>query len=158
MDLNRRYHELRCSNKATPTIYALKKLITQNQADDRGGNLVKGIATKHVIVAGVEYLIDLHGHSVKNNVFLYGNSHKDLEYEPRYRPLVFADSFASQCKMFCIESCRLATQKSKRSTGRYVVWEVKILRQSLCPLSVPNGFRPIWFYNELKFWCTGARC
>ena len=92
--------------------------------------------------------VDLHGHSRKHNVFMYGchtpkADHTQFLYErllpfllseqvdhdPRSIPLI-KFFFAQAADMFCLASCKFAVQRCKESTGRVVTWRS----------GVPNSF------------------
>jgi hypothetical protein len=75
--------------------------------------------------------VDLHGHSRKHNVFMYGchtpkADHTQFLYE-RLLPFLLSEQAAD---MFCLASCKFAVQRCKESTGRVVTWRS----------GVPNSF------------------
>ena len=71
VDLNRAWDQP--SRKLTPTIFALKRLLAQLHESKPGGN-------------GVALYVDLHGHSVKRDIFVYGVERRDLWAPPRAPP------------------------------------------------------------------------
>ncbi|XP_051040214.1 cytosolic carboxypeptidase 2 isoform X3 [Phodopus roborovskii] len=69
---------------------------------------------------------DFHGHSRKNNIFLYGcnsNSRRHWLHE-RVFPLMLSKNAPDK---FCFDSCNFKVQKCKEGTGRVVMWRMGIL-------------------------------
>uniref|UniRef100_A0A8C6Q8X7 Cytosolic carboxypeptidase 2 n=1 Tax=Nannospalax galili TaxID=1026970 RepID=A0A8C6Q8X7_NANGA len=69
---------------------------------------------------------DFHGHSRKNNIFLYGcnsNSRKHWLHE-RVFPLMLSKNAPDK---FSFNSCNFKVQKCKEGTGRVVMWRMGIL-------------------------------
>ncbi|CAI8023996.1 Cytosolic carboxypeptidase 3 [Geodia barretti] len=99
---------------AFPTIFHTKKMMNSFQQE------------REVCI-----YVDLHGHSRKHNVFMYGchtpkADHTQFLYE-RLLPFLLSEQAAD---MFCLESCKFAVQRCKESTGRVVTWRS----------GVPNSF------------------
>ncbi|KAM6160872.1 cytosolic carboxypeptidase 2 [Erethizon dorsatum] len=68
---------------------------------------------------------DFHGHSRKNNVFLYGcgsNDHRHWLHE-RVFPLMLSKNAPDK---FSFQSCNFKVQKSREGTGRVVMWRMGI--------------------------------
>ncbi|XP_076422637.1 cytosolic carboxypeptidase 3 isoform X3 [Peromyscus maniculatus bairdii] len=72
---------------------------------------------------------DLHGHSRKQNIFMYGcdGSHrsktKGLYLQQRIFPLMLSKNCPNQ---FSFSACKFNVQKSKEGTGRVVMWKMGI--------------------------------
>ncbi|XP_040601673.1 cytosolic carboxypeptidase 2 isoform X3 [Mesocricetus auratus] len=69
---------------------------------------------------------DFHGHSRKNNIFLYGcnsNSRKHWLHE-RVFPLMLSKNAPDK---FSFDSCNFKVQKCKEGTGRVVMWRMGII-------------------------------
>ncbi|XP_051885674.1 cytosolic carboxypeptidase 2-like [Pristis pectinata] len=69
---------------------------------------------------------DFHGHSRKNNAFMYGCSGNQLPVQPlgeRVFPLMMSKNAADK---FSYQSCKFKVQKSKAGTGRVVMWKMGI--------------------------------
>ncbi|XP_040894106.1 cytosolic carboxypeptidase 2 [Toxotes jaculatrix] len=69
---------------------------------------------------------DFHGHSRKNNVFMYGcNSRGDasLKLHERVFPLMMSKNASNK---FSFKSCKFRVQKSKEGTGRIAMWRLGI--------------------------------
>ncbi|CAN0068544.1 unnamed protein product, partial [Heterosigma akashiwo] len=99
VDLNRRYH--RPSAQLHPEIFHLKRLLGQVR-DQRG----------------IFLYLDLHGHSRKKNVFLYGcDLAGEGELDQRLAPRHVG---AHRDKYFSYPDCSFAVQRSKHATGRVV--------------------------------------
>ncbi|CAF1138870.1 unnamed protein product [Adineta ricciae] len=69
---------------------------------------------------------DFHGHSRRNNVFIYGCENK-REPKERFKERIFPSIFSKNdpCK-FSYSSCRFKVQKQKEGTGRIVMWSMGI--------------------------------
>lgn len=85
VDLNRQY--ITTSKVLHPTIYYLKKLLKKVK-DEK--NLV--------------FFCDLHGHSRKKNIFMFGNSGKDSLHREMLMPLLMRDN----CSVFSLKNCSFA--------------------------------------------------
>ncbi|XP_023566627.1 cytosolic carboxypeptidase 2 isoform X2 [Octodon degus] len=68
---------------------------------------------------------DFHGHSRKNNVFLYGCSSNDPRHwlHERVFPLMLSKNAPDK---FSFHSCNFKVQKSREGTGRVVMWRMGI--------------------------------
>ncbi|KAM4748698.1 cytosolic carboxypeptidase 3 [Rhinophrynus dorsalis] len=69
---------------------------------------------------------DLHGHSRKQNVFMYGcngSQAKDRHLYERLFPLLLSKNSP---EMFSFPACKFQVQKSKEGTGRVVMWKMGI--------------------------------
>ncbi|XP_019354330.1 cytosolic carboxypeptidase 2 isoform X3 [Alligator mississippiensis] len=69
---------------------------------------------------------DLHGHSRKNNVFMYGCNNKGptaQQLHERIFPLMLSKNAPDK---FSFHSCKFKVQKSKEGTGRIVMWRMGI--------------------------------
>ncbi|KAK7475648.1 hypothetical protein BaRGS_00033141 [Batillaria attramentaria] len=110
-DLNRNYRHPRREN--FPTIYNVKAMVEE-------------LAQKHEIML----YCDLHGHSRKHNVFMYGNntsSEEDTSGVGAARAFISERLFpwlmSSKCPdKFSFRSCKFAIRRCKESTGRVVMW------------------------------------
>ncbi|XP_006896824.1 PREDICTED: cytosolic carboxypeptidase 2 [Elephantulus edwardii] len=69
---------------------------------------------------------DFHGHSRKNNIFLYGCNNNDRKYwlHERVFPLMLSKNAPDK---FSFRSCNFKIQKCKEGTGRVVMWRMGIL-------------------------------
>ncbi|XP_037378155.1 cytosolic carboxypeptidase 2 isoform X2 [Talpa occidentalis] len=69
---------------------------------------------------------DFHGHSRKNNIFLYGCNNNDRNYwlHERVFPLMLSKNAPDK---FSFHSCNFKVQKCKEGTGRVVMWRMGIL-------------------------------
>jgi hypothetical protein len=94
-DLNRRWKTP--SKVIHPTVYHTKKLVKESHEE-----------------RGVFLFCDLHGHSRKNNVFMYGCHNAKVPEETRIFPYLLGKI----SQYFCYESSRFGNQKSKESTAR----------------------------------------
>lgn len=101
-DLNRQWHHP--SETYHPTIFHTKELLKKEQS-----------------IRGVVLFCDLHGHSRKKNVFLYGC---DTKKRPNPRSRAFAKLFSMQQtarKYISFPDCSFKISKSKETTARVVV-------------------------------------
>ncbi|XP_023612360.1 cytosolic carboxypeptidase 2 isoform X2 [Myotis lucifugus] len=69
---------------------------------------------------------DFHGHSRKNNIFLYGCNSHDRKYwlHERVFPFMLSKNVPDK---FSFHSCNFKVQKCKEGTGRVVMWRMGIL-------------------------------
>ncbi|XP_058518257.1 cytosolic carboxypeptidase 2 [Ochotona princeps] len=69
---------------------------------------------------------DFHGHSRKNNIFLYGCNNNNRKYwlHERVFPLMLSKNVPDK---FSFHSCNFKVQKCKEGTGRVVMWRMGIL-------------------------------
>ncbi|XP_051979139.1 cytosolic carboxypeptidase 2-like isoform X2 [Xyrauchen texanus] len=85
-------------------------------------NMVKRLLSEKEVVV----YCDFHGHSRKNNVFMYGcNDHKDASQclQERIFPLMMSKNAKDK---FSFRSCKFKIHKSKEGTGRIVMWRLGI--------------------------------
>uniref|UniRef100_A0A669QSZ1 ATP/GTP binding protein like 2 n=1 Tax=Phasianus colchicus TaxID=9054 RepID=A0A669QSZ1_PHACC len=70
---------------------------------------------------------DFHGHSRKNNVFMYGcdggRDGSETRFQERIFPLMLSKNAPDK---FSFSSCKFKVQKSKEGTGRVVMWRMGI--------------------------------
>jgi cytosolic carboxypeptidase protein 2/3 len=99
-DLNRRWKAP--SRVLHPVNFAVKKLI-RTFAKDR------------------ELLLycDLHGHSRRKNIFMYGNNLKDTPHSTRVFPYVLS----KLCDYFSFEQCRFSMNRQKDGTARIAMYK-----------------------------------
>ncbi|XP_064369569.1 cytosolic carboxypeptidase 2 [Dromaius novaehollandiae] len=70
---------------------------------------------------------DFHGHSRKNNVFMYGCSGSGASAMPRLHERIFPLMLSKNAPdKFSFRSCKFKVQKSKEGTGRIVMWRMGI--------------------------------
>ncbi|XP_063053055.1 cytosolic carboxypeptidase 2 isoform X2 [Engraulis encrasicolus] len=85
-------------------------------------NMVKRLLSERDVIL----YCDLHGHSRKNNVFMYGcDSRHDTSVDLQERVFPLMMSKNAQDK-FSFSSCKFQVQKSKEGTGRIVMWRLGI--------------------------------
>ncbi|KAK0145742.1 Cytosolic carboxypeptidase 2 [Merluccius polli] len=85
-------------------------------------NMVKRLVSQTDVVL----YCDFHGHSRKNNVFMYGCDDRDnasLQLHERVFPLMMSKNAKDK---FSFRSCKFRVQKSKEGTGRIVMWRLGI--------------------------------
>lgn len=70
---------------------------------------------------------DLHGHSRRKNVFMYGNNFEDRPHSTRVFPFIMS----KLCDFFSFEYSRFSVHKSKEATARVTLWR---------ELKIPNVF------------------
>ena len=134
-----------------PTVYHTKRMIEQF-CQEREVWSVPGVCVASAVCAPLLQVcvyVDLHGHSRKHNVFMYGchtpqADHTHFLYE-RVLPFLLAQqvrAWANVCchginedvlqapSKFSFASCKFAVQRGKEATGRVVTWRS----------GVPNSF------------------
>ncbi|XP_061174704.1 uncharacterized protein LOC133183807 isoform X2 [Saccostrea echinata] len=107
-DLNRNYKTV--LKDSYPSVWHTKNMIR------------KLLQEREIIV-----YCDLHGHSRKQNVFIYGceNRHNaEKRLKERVFPLMLNKNAPDKFKF---ESCKFKVQKSKEGTGRIVMWNMGIM-------------------------------
>ncbi|XP_056640124.1 cytosolic carboxypeptidase Nna1-like isoform X7 [Diorhabda sublineata] len=75
---------------------------------------------------GVAMYCDLHAHSRKHNIFIYGCENRrgsEKKLHEQVFPLMLHKNAADK---FCFESCKFKIQKNKEGTGRVVMWMMGI--------------------------------
>ncbi len=107
-DLNRRWKVP--GSSIHPTIYNAKKMILEQEKE-----------------RGVTFFCDLHGHSRKRDVFMYGCNYPDFPEKTRIFPLILS----KLCPFFSFDRSRFGVQKSKERTSRITLWR---------ELGIPNIF------------------
>lgn len=86
-----------------PVLYHLKRLLKKTH-DER-----------HVVV-----FCDLHGHSRKKNIFMYGNG---LKSDTKFKERIFPYMLEKQAEVFSYKDCAFSVQRAKEGTGRVVGWK-----------------------------------
>ena len=102
-DLNRQYRTV--IRETYPSIWYTKAMIKRLLED-----------------CGVVMYCDMHAHSRKHNVFLYGCENKrqpEKKLSEQVFPLMLHKNVADK---FSFENCKFKIQKNKEGTGRIVVW------------------------------------
>ncbi|XP_071387157.1 cytosolic carboxypeptidase 2-like [Centroberyx affinis] len=85
-------------------------------------NMVKRLMAERDVVL----YCDFHGHSRKNNVFMYGCNNRD-DTAPQLHERVFPLMMSKNANdKFSFRSCKFRVQKSKEGTGRIVMWRLGI--------------------------------
>ena len=70
---------------------------------------------------------DLHGHSRRKNIFMYGNNYQEKPDATRVFPFILS----KLCDFFSFELSRFSMHKSKEATARIAIWK---------ELKIPNIF------------------
>ncbi|KAL4714463.1 hypothetical protein ACJJTC_017758 [Scirpophaga incertulas] len=102
-DLNRQYRTV--IRETYPPVWHTKVMVRRLQEE-----------------CGVAMYIDLHAHSRKHNVFIYGcesRRNTDKRLQEQVFPLMLHKNAADK---FSFENCKFRIQRSKEGTGRVVVW------------------------------------
>lgn len=102
-DLNRKY--INPDSRLHPTIFHTKELLKKAQA--------KG---------GLFTFIDLHAHSRKKNVFIYG-PHYPLHNDKYYKMRVLPKLISERTEMFRYFGCKFRNDVNKKKAARLVVWK-----------------------------------
>lgn len=110
-DLNRRYDNP--DFRFHPTVWAIKNLTEDLQFAK--SEWLNGVREDNVMA-----FIDMHGHSRKKSVFMYGPQvplHSDKYLKMRVIPRLLSD----ETDMFRFHSCRFVNEKSKAKAARIVI-------------------------------------
>ena len=113
-DLNRKY--LNPDEKLHPTVCAIKRLVSkitypdgpENDEDDGEENSVFAF-------------IDMHGHSRKKNVFIYG-PYYPLHHERYLKMRIIPKLLSEETNKFRFFSCKFRIERSKEKAARIVLW------------------------------------
>ncbi|XP_030766572.1 cytosolic carboxypeptidase Nna1-like isoform X2 [Sitophilus oryzae] len=106
-DLNRQYRTV--MRDAYPSIWYTKLMVRRLLEE-----------------CGVALYCDLHAHSRKHNIFIYGCENRrggDRRLQEQVFPLMLHKNTADK---FSFESCKFRIQKAKEGTGRVVMWMMGI--------------------------------
>ncbi|XP_064634317.1 cytosolic carboxypeptidase 2-like isoform X2 [Lineus longissimus] len=107
-DLNRNYKTV--LKESFPSVWHCK-------------NMIKRLAEEREIIV----YCDLHGHSRKHNVFIYGCENRNNPSR-RLRERIFPVMLGRNASdKFSFEGCKFKMQKSKEGTGRIVMWNLGIM-------------------------------
>jgi cytosolic carboxypeptidase protein 2/3 len=107
-DLNRNYKTI--LKEAFPPVWHTREMIRRFSQE------------REIIV-----YCDLHGHSRRQNIFMYG-CHNNKDERRRFKERIFPLILSKNCKdKFSYKYCRFKIQKSKDGTGRIVMWNLGIL-------------------------------
>ena len=114
-DLNRKYHNP--DDKLHPTVCAIKKMVSQIVDKDSHSedNPYK------VLDSEVFAFIDMHGHSRKKNVFIYG-PYYPLHSDKYLRMRIIPKLLSEETSKFRYFSCKFRIEKSKEKAARIVLW------------------------------------
>lgn len=107
VDLNRQWMEP--SRRLHPTIFSTK-------------NMIKRFMEEREVVL----FCDLHAHSRKKNIFMYGNTNqRPSSSDPlsRLRERIFPKLLENTSPIFSFQDCSFVQSKSKESCGRVVVYK-----------------------------------
>ena len=114
-DLNRWYDEP--DFRFHPTVWSIK-----NMCDDLlNGNLAKGfgpLCNQDDIIA----FVDMHGHSRKKNVFIYGPPFP-LHCKDYFKVRVIPKLLSEETEMFRFFGCRFQNDLCKARAARIVLWK-----------------------------------
>ncbi|XP_032724708.1 cytosolic carboxypeptidase 3 isoform X2 [Lontra canadensis] len=107
-DLNRNYTSL--LKESFPSVWYTR-------------NMIRRLMEKREVIL----YCDLHGHSRKENIFMYGCDGSDrckaLYLQQRIFPLMLSKNCPNK---FSFSACKFNVQKSKEGTGRVVMWKMGI--------------------------------
>ncbi|BFZ04187.1 hypothetical protein BsWGS_07225 [Bradybaena similaris] len=139
-DLNRNYKTV--LKDAYPSVWNTKTMIR------------KLLQERDIIV-----YCDLHGHSRRHNVFIYGceQHHGSAKrFHERIFPFMLSKNTPEK---FCFNSCKFKVHKSKESTGRVVMWNLGVmnsytLEATFCGSSL--GKMKGYHFNQSHFEMMGS--
>lgn len=114
-DLNRKYHNP--DQKLHPTVCAIKALISSIVNKDSQDKDEQQINQGDEVFA----FIDMHGHSRKKNVFIYG-PYFPLHSEKYLKMRIIPKLLSEETTKFRYFSCKFRIEKSKEKAARIVLW------------------------------------
>lgn len=124
-DLNRQYRTV--IRETYPSIWntkaMLKRFDTYTTSITFLINNIFNFSYRLLEDCGVALYCDMHAHSRKHNIFIYGcenlKRHPDRRLLEQVFPLMLHKNVADK---FSFENCKFRVQKNKEGTGRIVVW------------------------------------
>ncbi|XP_048455975.1 cytosolic carboxypeptidase 3-like [Rhincodon typus] len=136
-DLNRKYRSY--LKESYPSVWYTRKLI------------------KRLMEERTVFLYcDLHGHSRKQNIFMYGCQSRRRTVSSYAKQRVFPFMLSKNCcNKFCFKSCKFHVKRAKEGTGRVVAWRMGVtnsytLETTFCGSTLGNS-RDIHFnVNDLE--------
>nr|XP_045047000.2 cytosolic carboxypeptidase 3 [Desmodus rotundus] len=107
-DLNRNYTSV--LKKLFPSVWSTR-------------NMIRRLMEKREVIL----YCDLHGHSRKDNIFMYGCGASDRCKALHLQQQIFPLMLSKNCPdKFSFSACKFNIQKSKQGTGRVVMWKMGI--------------------------------
>lgn len=104
-DLNRQWGASEAKRDVAPEIFGARDMIEQSTQ------------TREVLL-----FCDLHGHSRKHGIFMYG-CNNDSSLEKRFKERIFPFMLSQNAKdLFEFKRCQFKIQKCKEKTGRINIW------------------------------------
>jgi hypothetical protein len=113
-DLNRKYHAP--DSRLHPTVCAIKKIV-HNICYPENEEETEGPLDDDKVFA----FIDMHGHSRKKNVFVYG-PYYPLHNDKYFRMRVLPKLISEETSKFRYFSCKFKIERSKEKAARIVLW------------------------------------
>lgn len=109
-DLNRKYHNP--DEYLHPTVCSIKNLIKKLVTPDNNEENIDNEIFAY---------IDMHGHSRKKNVFIYG-PYYPLHSEKYFKMRIIPKLISEETTKFRFFSCKFRIEKSKEKAARIVLW------------------------------------
>lgn len=140
-DLNRQYRTV--MRDAYPSIWYTKLMVRRYIYNSLQNTGIKDMFYRLLEECGVALYCDLHAHSRKHNIFIYGCENRrggDRRLQEQVFPLMLHKNTADKVIKalttlrkalktlikFSFESCKFRIQKAKEGTGRVVMWMMGI--------------------------------
>jgi len=114
-DLNRKYHAP--DEKLHPTVCAIKKLVSQIVYPEGKSEDAQQPPEEERVFA----FIDMHGHSRKKNVFIYG-PYYPLHHDRYLKMRIIPKLLSEETSKFRFFSCKFRIERSKEKAARIVLW------------------------------------
>lgn len=112
-DLNRKYHDP--DEKLHPTVCAIKKLVSSIVYPNGRTNEPPNEEDR------IFAFIDMHGHSRKKNVFIYG-PYYPLHHDRYFKMRIIPKLLSEETNKFRFFSCKFRIERSKEKAARIVLW------------------------------------
>ncbi|CAL8091820.1 unnamed protein product [Orchesella dallaii] len=122
-DLNRQYRTV--LREAFPQIYHAKVMLRKLQEEH-----------------GIFLYCDLHGHSRRHNIFIYGCENRRIPEKrllEQVFPLMMHKNAADK---FSFQNCKFKIQKTKEGTGRIFVWTLGVVNSYTLEISLGGSTMP----------------
>ncbi|OXA61045.1 cytosolic carboxypeptidase 2-like isoform X2 [Folsomia candida] len=138
-DLNRQYRTV--LREAFPQIYQTKVLLRRLAETN-----------------GIFLYCDIHGHSRRNNVFIYGCENRKFPEKKLIEQVFPLMMHKNSADKFSFQNCKFRVQKNKEGTGRVFAWTLGVTNSFTLEISLGGSTmpsRPYTHFNTADYEAVG---